>query len=119
MSTPEFMKDAKKSAPGHEVGIVPFPRAEYKGQNFHADIVARDEDLIYQFFNVKAADFRTILAEVIEAHFGSTDKFSASYIPEVKSLGVRAQGVAGSPFFNYDHYTTEFLDLVDTVLGEV
>jgi len=119
MTTPEFMKDSKKSSPGHEIGVVPVPRAGFRGENFRAEIVAKGDDLIYQFFDVRNDDFRNLLAEVIEAHFGSTDKFSASYIPEVKSMGVHANGVVGSPFFNYDHYTKDFLELVDTVLGEV
>ena len=120
MSTaPAFMEDPDKSESGHEVGVVPHPRAEYRGKNFRAEIVSKGDDLIYQFFRVKKPDFRGLLAEVIESHFGGTTQFSAAYVPEVESLGVLAKGVAGSPFFSYDHYTVHFLDLVDTCLGEL
>ena len=119
MSTPKFMQDPEVSSSGHEVGFVPHPRAEYRGENFKAEIVSKGDDLIYQFFGVKHDDFRNLLSEIIESHFGSTDKFSAAYVPELKSLGVRAKGVAGSSFFNYDHYTSGFLGLVDRVLSEV
>jgi len=119
MSTPAFMEDPDKSVQGHEVNIVPHPRAEYRGNNFRVEIVAKGDDLIYQFFDVKKPDFRDFLAEIIESHFGGTTQFSAAYVPEVESLGVLAKGVVGSPFFNYDHYTVGFLNLVDVCLGEL
>lgn len=116
MLTPDFMKDPNRSKAGHEVGIATPPRAEYRGKNFRAQIVSKDGDLIFQFFGVQHGDFRNFLAEIIEEHFGSTDAFSAEYVPEVQSLGVRAKGVTESPFFNYDHYTVDFLGLVDRCL---
>jgi hypothetical protein len=113
-----FMHDPARSEAGHEVKIATPPRAEFRGDNFRAQIVSKDSDLIYQFFGVLHADFRNFLAEIIESHFGSTDAFSAEYIPEVQSLGVRAKGVTELPFFNYDHYTVDFLGLVDRCLQE-
>jgi hypothetical protein len=118
MHTPDFMKDPDRSAPGHEVKLDTPPRAEYRGTHFRAEIVAKNGDLIYQFFDVKNADFRSFLAEIVESHFGSTEAFSADYIPEVQSHGLRAKGVTDSPFFSYDHYTSDFLGLVDRCLQE-
>ena len=116
MHAPEFMQDPARSEAGHEVKFDVPPRALYRGKNFRAEIVHKGEDLIYQFFDVKHADFRTLLAEIIEAHFGSTRAFSAAYTPEVESLGVRAKGVTAEPFFNYGHFTSGFLGLVDRCL---
>lgn len=117
--TPDFMKNPAKSEAGHEVQFSIPPRATYYGKNFKAEIVLRGDDLIYQFFKVKHQDFSTLLAEVIEEHFGRTDSFSAAYVPELESLGVRAKGVCDAPFFDYRHYTEKFLGLVDRCLQEV
>jgi hypothetical protein len=119
MSTPDFMEDPDCSKPGHEVAFNVPPRMMYQGRNFKADIVSSGDDLIYQFFRVKHSDFRKLLAEIIESHFGNTNSFSAATVPELKSLGVRAKGVTSNPFFNLEHYTSGFLDLVDNCLSEV
>lgn len=116
--TPDFMKDPARSEPGHELKVTVPPRAEYRGKRFRAVIVSKGDDLIYQFFNVRHADFQALLAEIIEAHFGKTDDFSAAYVPEFESLAVRAKGVCDTPFFNYLHYTEKFLGLVDRCLQE-
>lgn len=119
MSTPKFMEDPDCSKPGHEVAFNVPPRMEYRGQYFRAEIVHKDTDLIYQFFQVRHPDFRSLLAEIIESHFGNTNAFSAATVPELKSLGVRARGVTDHTFFSLDHYTSDFLGLVDSCLGEL
>ncbi len=119
MSTPDFMQDPEVSKPGHEVSFNLPPRMVYEGKNFKAEIVSRGDDLIYQFFRVRHTDFRRLLAEIIEEHFGNTTSFSAATVPELKSLGVLAKGVTNNPFFNLDHYTSGFLGLVDDCLSEV
>ena len=119
MSTPDFMQDPDRSKPGHEVAFNIPPRMEYEGENFRAEIVHKGDDLIYQFFRVRHPDFRSLLAEVIESHFGSTNAFTAASVPELKSLGVRAKGVTDNTFFNLDHFTSSFLGLVDSCLGEL
>ena len=118
MNSPDFMQDPDRSKPGHEVKISVPPRAEYRGKYFRATIVRKNDDFIYQFFNVRHPDFRNFLAEIIEAHFGKTESFSAAVVPELESLGVRAKNVCDSPFFNYPHYTERFLGLVDKCLQE-
>jgi hypothetical protein len=118
MSAPDFMQDPDRSKPGHEVKFSVPPRAEYRGKCFRATIVRKNDDLIYQFFNVRHPDFRSFLAEIIEAHFGKTEAFSAAIVPELESLGVRAKEVCDQPFFNYGHYTEKFLGLVDNCLQE-
>jgi len=118
MSTPEFMQDPERSKPGHEVSFNLPPRMTYKGSNCKVEIVRKGDDIIYQFFKVKHPDFRSLLAEIIESHFGSTNTFAAASVPELKSLGVIAKGVLASPLFNFSHYTSEFLSLVDSCLEE-
>jgi hypothetical protein len=113
------MEDPDRSKPGHEVPFSVPPRMAYEGVNFKAEIVTKGDDLIYQFFRVRHPDFRNLLAEVIEAHFGNTDAFSAASVPELKSLGVRAKGVLKNPFFSLSHYTASFLGFVDNCLSEV
>jgi hypothetical protein len=116
---PEFMRDPTRRDARYDVGFSIPPRAEYRAKNFRAEIVRRGDDLIYQFFNVRHPDFQGLLAEIIEAHFGKTDAFSAAFVPELNSLGVRAKGVCDDMFFNYAHYTEKFLELVDNCLQEV
>jgi len=95
------------------------PRFGYDGKNFEAVIVYRgDGDIIYQLFKVRHGDFRQLLAEVVEAHFSSTDDFAVDFMKEVLSWGLIARGVRTRPLFNEQHYTGKFLDLLDQVLEE-
>ena len=80
MATPKFMKDLERSKPGHEVAFNVPPRMEYQGEYFRAEIVHKAPDLIYQFFQVRHPDFRSLLAEVVESHFGNTQAFSAATV---------------------------------------
>lgn len=99
-------------------GMLP-PKMGYDGRNFAASIILRgDEDVIYQF-EVKHSDFRTLLAAVIENHFGDTEGFKFDTIPEIpNAFGLLAKGVRSKPFFNGKHYTEDFLALLDDVLDE-
>ena len=116
---PGFMKDPARSEAGQEIPIRADERAEYRGRYYRAQVVVKEnDDIIYQFFDYKVPDFRNFLAEIIEAHFGSTSAFSAAYIPDLESLGVRAQNVRSHPFFSWEHYAKDFLDLVDGCIGE-
>lgn len=115
---PAFMQDPTKSTAVYDESFGTPPRAEYRGQRCRVEIVLRGDDLIYQFYGVRNTDFQDLLAEIIEAHFGKTDDFSVTYIPEVQSWGLRAKDVRANPFFNYDHFTVRFLDLVDHCLRE-
>ena len=116
--TPAFMADPSRTTVNEAELISVPPRAEYRGKKFRAEIIRKGDDLIYQFFKVRHSDFQTLLAEIIEVHFGKTDDFSAAHVPELESLAIRAKGVCGSPFFNYLHYTEKFLGLVDRCLQE-
>ena len=121
---PEWVGDTKApdygAADDVNVGSMLPPRLGYDGAHFQAAIILRgDEDIIYQFSEVKHSDFRTLLAEVIESHFGDTDNFKFDSIPEIpNAFGLLAKGVRGKPFFNAAHYTSGFLDLLDGVLSE-
>lgn len=95
------------------------PSLAYGGRNFYCDIVLRgDEDVIYQF-QTKYGDFRKLLAEVVESHFGDTANFKFDTIPEIpNAYGLLAKSVRAKPFFSAKHYTEGFLDFLDDVLDE-
>jgi len=118
-NVPDFMSNPNKFLGGQEVGVSFPTRGEYKGKNFRAEIVLKDEDIIYQLFDFRVKDMRNLMAEVIESHFGSTESFRAAEIPELDSLGIIAKKVRSYPLFNFKHYTEDFLSLTDKVLGEL
>jgi hypothetical protein len=96
------------------------PRMMFEGDVLRADIVTRgDGDLIYHFYEVNHDDFRTLLAEVVESHFGSTDSFRVDQVIEMPGTwGLLAKGVRSLPLFNLKFYTEDFLWLLDKVLKE-
>lgn len=95
------------------------PRLKFEGNILDADIVPRgDGDLIYHFSNIKHPDFKKILAEVVEQHFGATDDFRIDFVPELQAWGLLAKNVRKKPLFNLMFYTEDFLWLLDAVLKE-
>jgi len=95
------------------------PRMKFGAETFDADIVTRGEgDLIYHFHGIKHDDFKQLLADVVESHFGDTDDFKVDYVPELKAYGLLAKGVRKNPMFNLKFYTEDFLWLLDGVLKE-
>ena len=95
--------------------------AEYEGRNIGVQVaVLREEDVTWQFFARKFPPaFDTLLAEVVEAHFGSTDKFAVDWVPEMQSWSLIGRGLWLSPLKNEDHLVAHFLDLLDNALDEV
>lgn len=99
--------------------VIP-PRMEFEGDILRADVVPRGEgDLIFHFHEIKHSDFSTLLAEVVESHFGSTDAFRIDRVIEIPGTwGLLAKGVRANPMFNLKFYTEDFLWLLDRVLQE-
>lgn len=97
------------------------PRDEFELNHVDMQVVYRHNgDVIYQVFPHQGdthwpslADARQFLAEVIEAHFGDTRRFSASYVPEVSSWGILAKGLKNIPTFNREFHVDAFVQLVD------
>jgi len=95
-------------------------REEIEGKNITATVVFKDNnDIVYQLFPSYRDDFRSILAEAVEIHFGSTDSFKVHEVSELKSWALLAEGVQGRPFYNKDFYVDEFVTLIDMALEEV
>lgn len=91
------------------------PREEYElTKNLRADVVFRDDgDVIFHLFsNTFPSDTRTFLADLIEQHFGSTDRFSASAVPELKSWAILAHGLQNLPAYEHDFHVRAFLGRV-------
>lgn len=93
---------------------------ELPGLEVHA-VYKENGDVIFQFFSEHPSwpgplEARTFLAEVIESHFGDTSRFSASYVPELASWGVRAAGLANIPSFSKDYHVNAFVQLVSDAL---
>jgi hypothetical protein len=99
------------------------PRMEFEGNTLRADVVTRAQpdrgDLIFHFHGVDHPDFQTLLAEVVEAHFGTTDAFRVDRVIELPGTwGLLAKGARSRPMFNLKFYTEDFLWLLDRVLQE-
>ena len=99
-----------------ELGIE--PREEVELAHGRAVAVFRDSgDVIFQFFPDRTwppqAEARQFLAEVIEAHFGDTERFSASYVPELDSWAVKASQLANIVSYDKVFHVDAFIQLVD------
>lgn len=111
----------------NEASLAIPPRMEYRGRNFFADIVTRGEsDLIYHF-QTETPEFPDILAEVVDVHFGGTDRHRLDAPPELmdpkrprlRYYGLLGKGVRLGPMFNRDHHTSTFLELLDDSIDEL
>ncbi len=99
--------------------VVVEPRESVQCKHVDVTVVMKDDGtIIFQIFpksrkwpSPEAA--RDFLAEVIEAHYGDTDRFSADYVHELKSWAIRAVGLPS--LINYDKafHIDGFIALVD------
>lgn len=95
------------------------PREEFELQHTDVTVVFKDDgDIIFQFFPQGSkwpvpAAARDFLAEAIEAHFGSTDRFAASYVPELESWAVKAAGLTTQVSYDKAFHVDRFVHLVD------
>lgn len=111
----QFNKELRKAS---QLAVTPPETSEFQGKRLTARVVKKDSDLIFQFFLTKfPSDFPTLLAEVVESHFGSTDSFKLDHVPELNSYALLAKGILDRPTVRVDYVTTDFLNLLDEVLN--
>ena len=90
---------------------------EVKKDTFQCLVVAgKGQDLIFQFFGVKAIEFPNIIAEVIEDHFGDTNNFAIEYVRELDMYGLLAKNIKQNPLFSREFHIIRFLDLLDKTI---
>ena len=92
------------------------PRHDYKGENLSAEIVERDDDLIYHMGNPHE-DFRQVLTEVVHDFFADAETFGIDYIPEVDNFSLYALNAKLNPMADPIVRAKKFLDLLDKTLG--
>lgn len=96
------------------------PRREFEGNNFEAvAVIKQDNNVIFQFFKTKRKDFRDILAEVVESHFGSTDDFAVAYEKELHSYSLLGKQLQSLPTFSNDTHVDQFFSLLDNTIEEL
>ena len=94
---------------------------EFEGEFIRVEVAFKhDQDIIFQFFMKRfPKDFYKLLAEIVEAHFGTTDHFAVHYEPLLESWGLIARGLLSRPGVNVQRTIEEFLNLVDNTLAEL
>lgn len=108
----------------NQTQLASWPRTRLEGTRMHAEIVQRPpHDMIYQFFFPKklkpvGTDFESLLADTVQAHFGTLTPFSLDRVEELESWALLAKNVRDSPLYSEEHYTTAFLTLLDLALDE-
>lgn len=97
--------------------LPPAPRTDWQGRVLQMEFVFQDPDVVYHI-NAKRfpTGFRDLLAEVIEAHFGSTESFAVDYVPEMSSYALIGRGLLARPIVDRDHLTTHFARLLDAAV---
>lgn len=73
-----------------------------------------ERDVVLQFLEVKVPKFEELIAEAIEAHFGTTEGFSLHQEESIKSYGLLMSGVRGRPGFSHKIYVSDLLALLVT-----
>lgn len=110
-----FNKELQKAS---QFGIQLPESSEFQGKRLSARMVRKGPDVIFQLFAPRfTADFPALLAEVVEAHFGSTADFKIDHVPELNSYALLAKGILDRPTVRVDYVTTDFLNLLDEVLN--
>jgi hypothetical protein len=96
------------------------PREELEGLHIHIVIAYPTEPHIIFQITLKRPfeDFRALLGEVIEEHFGSTDKFRASFEEDLGTWSVICLGARDNPLFNKQFHVEDFLSLLDIAVDE-
>lgn len=109
-----------KTADGQQIKLTIPEHQEYDRNSFSCLVVdGKRNDLIFQFFKVKTADFSDIIAEVIEDHFGDTNKFAIEYVREMDMFGLLAKDIKDNPLFSKEFHIVRFLDLLDKTITEL
>ena len=92
------------------------PRHPFRGEHLEAEIVERDNDLIYHLGNPHE-DFRHILTEVVHDFFADAETFGIDYLPEVDNFSLYALNAKLNPMADPIVRAKKFLDLLDNTLG--
>lgn len=114
----KFIDESKKFG---NVEVAAHEHLEFEGEFIRAEVAFKhDKDLIFQFFMKKfPKDFDKLLAEIVEAHFGTTDNFAVHYEAILESWGLIARGFLARPGVDHNYIIEGFLNLVDNTLGEL
>lgn len=95
----------------------PPPRDTWQGSRIQMEFVFRDSDVVYHINAPRfPSGFRELLAEVIEAHFGTTAAFAVDYVPEMNSYALIGRGLLARPIVDRVHLTTNFARLLDAAV---
>ncbi len=102
--------------PNTPVQIKLDPRHAYVGKFIQAEIVEKNDDLIYHLGNPHE-DFRQVLTEVVHDFFADAETFGIDYIPEVDNFSLYALNAKANPLADPIVRAKKFLDLLDNTLG--
>ena len=96
-------------------------REELIGSLCAATIVYKEDgDIIFQLVHKRGRwpqGMAELLGDAVAHWFGSTDRFSASFIPELSSWAMRARGLAHTPPFRREHHVHGFVSFLDNALA--
>jgi hypothetical protein len=114
-------KFADEIARAKNKSFVPHSHMEYEGVRLKASVALRNEsDIIFHLFMPAfPKDFPQLLADTVEAHFGSVERFKVDHVPEMNSYALLGEGLLKAPTADIEFLTEKFLDLLDNVLVEL
>ena len=101
------------------------PREEMQGQFCDITVVFRENgDVIFQLFPKRkwpadVAGGRQLLSDLVEVYFTDTSRFSASWVPELSSWGLRAAGLAETLTYDKDHHVVGFATFINQALADL
>lgn len=116
--TPEWLSESKdKFSSMGDIQLADRPPMdEFEYDSFTANVLHKGDDLIYNVYvNEKYDLSREVLAKAIEAHFGSTDTFSADFEEPANLWSFICRGCKTHPLFDEDRYTESFLDYLHSL----
>lgn len=95
------------------------PREVFEGDICDVHAVYKGDDIIFQLFPKRRARVltRDLVAEAVDVWFGSTERFSGSYIPELESWALRARGLAALPSYDREHHVVGFATYLNEALA--
>jgi hypothetical protein len=82
-------------------------------------------DIIFQLFPVDLKQLggdekgRALLSELVEVYFSVTDRFSADWVPELKSWALKAGGLANALSYDKTHHVDGFATYVNQALADL
>ncbi len=102
------------------------PREEIEGQLCDVTVVDRENgDVVFQIFPkrkwpMKSKDNgRALLSQMVEVYFGDTERFSASWVPELKSWALRARGLRDVVSYDRAHHVVGFAAFINQALADL